>query len=54
MVLFSYVVIAYGGIINYPGAIIVEVGMFFSLVISGSYGCGYLNPALILSCVIRK
>lgn len=54
MVLFSYVVIAYNGIISFPGVWIVETGMFFALVISGSYGCGHLNPALTLALVIRK
>lgn len=54
MVLFSYVVIAYNGIISFPGVWVVETGMFFALVISGSFGCGYLNPALTLACMIRK
>ncbi len=54
MVLFSYVVIIYGGIITFPGVWVVEVGMFFALVFSGSFGCGYLNPALTLACCIRK
>lgn len=54
MLLFSYVVIIYGGIITFPGVWVVETGMFFSLVIAGSYGCGHINPAVTLACVIRK
>jgi|LakMenE01Jun11ns_1017448.scaffolds.fasta_scaffold8346654_1 hypothetical protein len=54
MVLFSYVVIAYGGIITFPGVWVVFTGMGFALVFSGTFGCGYLNPALTLACVIRK
>lgn len=54
MVLFSYCVIAYNGIITFPGVWVVQTGMFFSLVFAGSYGCGHLNPALTLACVIRK
>lgn len=54
MALFSYVVISYNGIITFPGVWVVETGMFFALVFSGSYGCGYLNPALTLACMIRK
>lgn len=37
-----------------PGSWLVFVGMFFSLALSGSFGCGYLNPALIFACMIRK
>lgn len=54
MVLFTYVVLIYNGIITGPGIWVVEIGMFFALVFSGSYGCGYLNPALTLACCIRR
>lgn len=54
MTLFTFVVLIYSGIITPPGIFVVEVGMFFSLVFSGSYGCGYLNPALTLACCIKK
>lgn len=54
MVLFSYVVIVWNGITTFPGIWVVQTGMFLSLVLAGSFGCGYLNPALTLACVIKK
>lgn len=53
MIVFTYVVI-WGGITTIPGAWVTWVGMFFGLAIAGTYGCGYLNSALILGCLIRK
>lgn len=54
MILFSYCVIAFGGITTFPGIWIVWGGMAISLAISATFGFGHINPAVTFACMVKK
>lgn len=54
MIIFTFAVIIFSGLTTFPGIWVVQVGMFFSLVVAGSFGCGHLNPALTVALAVRK
>ena len=54
MVIFTFCVIWGFGLINYPGYFITYAGMLISLILSGSFGCGHINPAITFACMIKK
>lgn len=54
MILFSYCVIAFGGITKSPGLWIVWGGMAISIAVGATFGFGHVNPAVTFACMIKK
>lgn len=54
MVLFSFCVIWKGGLITFPGILLTYTGMLAAIILSGSFGCGHINPAVTVALMLKR
>ena len=50
----TYCVIIYGGTTTFPGVFVTIIGMFVAFLWSARFSGTYLNPALVIACMIKK
>lgn len=54
MALISYIILTFDGTILFPGSVITIFGLFVCFLWTGRFTGTFLNPALVIACMLKK